>query len=804
MRPGTRISYSLRAPHSGPGRAKRGRRYWRPAKGFRGDITGRSPLAGSSVLRFGSRVLGFAGTILLAGASIALAQGVPQLGAGRLSGEEVPQIDGRVEEAVWSLVEPFSAFLQQEPNEGQPATERTEVRFLIGRGSLYIAVVCYDSAPGEIVVSESRRDAGLADTDSIEILLDTFNDGQNAFVFGTNPFGIELDGQVMGEGQTSSGGFITSGIGGSQRGQVRGFNANWDADWTVRAGITERGWEAEFAIPLRTLRYNPGAERTWGVNVMRNIRRKNEQVFLSPVPRGSSLYRVSSAGKLIGLALPTRRDLRFIPYVAGALNDDKTLRTGRVDRSGRLGLDVKWGVRADLTLDATVNTDFGQVEADEEQVNLTRFALFFPEKRPFFLENAQLFQVGQPQAVDLFFSRRIGLDPSGQPIDIIGGARLSGKLGGGYNVGLLNLQTDEALDHRTGRALAPFTNFTVMRLQREAGRSNFGGIFVNRQGVGGLAPEDDFNRAYAVDAAWQTTTNGRLFAFLARTDSPARKGGSDYAGRAYYNYAGPVWTSALGYSQVGERFNPEVGFLQRKAYRRVESRYVFSYQPKRWPSIRRLLSSLNYNAYLDLQNRLESTYGHWHVFEVQPLRGGRITYTMDFGQDRPKRPFTVYQDVAGRRVIIPEGEYVSWTGGIEYISDPSAPVNVALQTKNGRYYDGDHLGWEFALGARLGARLISSAGWNRDDIRLPFGSFKNDLVPLNVSYSFTSLASLQGLIQYNRQSSTISSNIRLALLDRSGTGLFAVYNERRDTADITSDALLGRSFIVKYTRLVDF
>jgi hypothetical protein len=748
---------------------------------------------------------------LFAVISVAAAQGVPQLTVGHLTGEDAPQIDGRVDDSVWSAAPPFTAFVQQEPNEGQPATERTEVRFLIGRGNLYIAVICYDAAPGEIVVSESRRDAGLADTDSIEILLDTFNDGQNAFVFGTNPFGIELDGQVMGEGQTAAGGFIQSGVGGSQRGAFRGFNANWDADWTVRAQMTDRGWEAEFAIPLRTLRYNPGSERTWGVNVMRNIRRKNEQVFLSVVPRGYSLYRVSSAGKLNGLTLPVRRDLRFIPYVAGSVNDDKTLRTGSVDRSGRLGLDMKWGVRADLTLDATVNTDFAQVEADEEQVNLTRFALFFPEKRPFFLENAQLFQVGQPQAIDLFFSRRIGFASSGQgaaqsgqPIDILGGARLSGNLGGGYKIGLLNLQTDEAADARTGTALAASNNFTVVRLQREIGRSNFGGILVNRQGAGRLAPADDFNRAYAIDAAWQATSNSRVFAFLARTDSPEVKGGSDYAGRIYYNYAGPVWSSAVGYSQVGERFNPEVGFLQRKAYRRIESRYGWSYQPKQWPSIRRLVSSLNYNVYLDLANRLESTYGHMHAFEIQPLSGGRITAAIDFSLDRPLRPFTAYQDVLGRRVIVPPGEYASWTGGIEYISDPSAPLNVSVQTKNGRYYDGDHFGWEFLLGARVGARLLSSWGWNRDEIKLPYGSFKNDLIPLNVGYSFTSLASLQGLIQYNRQTSTISSNIRLALLNRSGTGLFAVYNDRRDTNLLTSEELLGRSFIVKYTRLVDF
>ena len=370
---------------------------------------------------------------MLALATSVAAQDVPQLTVGRLANGEGPVIDGRVEEVEWARAQPYSAFVQQEPDEGPPATERTEIRFLIDERNLYIAIICYDSTPGEIVVSESRRDASLTDTDSIEILLDTFNDGQNAFVFGTNPFGIELDGQVMGEGQTSGGGFIASGVGGSQSGQVRGFNANWDADWMVRAGTTERGWEAEFAIPFKTLRYNAGADRTWGINVMRNIRRKNEQVFLAPVPRGYSLYRVSSGGKLNGLSLPTRRDFRLIPYVAGSVNDDRTLLNSRADRTGRIGVDAKWGVRADLTLDATINTDFAQVEADEEQVNLTRFALFFPEKRAFFLENAQLFQVGQPQAVDLFFSRRIGLDPSGQPIDIIGGARLSGKLGGGNN-----------------------------------------------------------------------------------------------------------------------------------------------------------------------------------------------------------------------------------------------------------------------------------------------------------------------------------------------------------------------------------
>ena len=713
---------------------------------------------------------------------------VPRITVGRTAEGERPIIDGRVDDGVWVAAQPFSDFIQQEPNEGEPATERTVVRFLLDGENLYIAVVCFDSEPGQIVVSESRRDADLGDTDSIRILLDTFNDGQNAFVFGTNPFGIEYDGQVMAEGQAGRG--------------EQGFNVNWDADWVVGTQITERGWEAEFAIPLRTLRYNPGQERTWGVNTVRNIRRKNEQVFLSRVPRGYDLNRVSVAGKLEGLDLPARRDLTLLPYVSGSVVDDRILRPDNARRSGDVGLDLKWGVRADLTLDLTLNTDFAQVEADEQQVNLTRFPLFFPEKRPFFLENAQLFQVGQARTVDLFFSRRIGLSPSGEPLPIRAGARLSGKLGG-YNVGLLNMQTAEKIDERTGQAL-PANNFTVLRIQREFGRSNFGAIYVGREAVGDHASEDPYNRAYAVDLGWQATTNGRLSAFFARTDSPPSKGASDYAGRAAYSYTNELWSATGAYAQVGDRFNPEVGFLRRRGYRPLEGRFNLSYPPERWPWIRRIQPHANFSAYFNLDDELESSQGHWHFFDIRTQTGARFGYLFETQQDRPKRPFTVYEDVTGQSVAIPPGHY-AWTRGVfEGNTNLSAPLSVSVRHRIGSFYDGDYHGWELTVRMRAGARLISEIGWDRDDVTLPGGKFINDLVPIRVSYAFTSLASLQGLIQYNRQTSTISSNVRLALLTRSSTGLFIVYNDRRETSSLTPDGLLGRSFTVKYTRLFDF
>jgi hypothetical protein len=726
----------------------------------------------------------------------------PSVAVGTVKEGAEPAIDGKVDDEAWNTAVPYSGFTQQEPNEGEPASEQTEIRFLADRKNLYISVIAFDREPDRIIVTQSRRDADLNDTDSVQILLDTFNDGQNAFVFGTNPFAIEHDGQVMNEGQTS-GQQGRAGAGGSQGGQVSGYNTNWDADWTVHAGITSRGWEAEFSIPLKTLRYKPGQDQTWGVNALRIIRRRNEQAFLAAVPRGYNIHRVSVAGKLTGLDLPSRRQLQLIPFGLSSVVDNKTVQTRQVTRNADIGLDMKWGVTSTVTLDVTVNTDFAQVEADEQQINLTRFPLFFPEKRPFFLENAQTFQFGQPQSVDLFFSRRIGIGSNGAPIPIMGGARLSGKLNG-YNVGVLNMQTESEVDERTNAVLAPTNNFSVFRVVRELGRSNIGMMFVNRTASGRYALSDDFNRGYGLDMAWQASTNGKLFAFLARTDSPERKGGSDHAGRLFYSYANPLVQSSFGYSQVGNDFNPEVGFLARRNYRRVEGRAAVTYDPARWDWIRRIAPHTFFNGYWNQDDgELETFDGHWHAFSIEQSNGGRFGYAINTAKDRPRRPFTAYSDVTGRTVVIPPGDY-SWAQGmLELITNQSAPLSMTLRQLTGNYYNGDYVGWQASVMMRAGAKIMTSIGWNRDKVSLPQGRFTNDLIPMKMSYSFTRLASVEGLLQYNSQASTFSSNIRLALLSRSGTGLFVVYNNQQETSDRTPATVLGRSFIVKLSRLFD-
>lgn len=731
------------------------------------------------------------------------AQSPPAFNAGKLAEDATPPvIDGRVNEAVWQTVEPFTNFTQQDPFEGAPASEKTEIRLMLGKGMLYISMVCFDSDPSKIIVSQARRDASLSETDSVVMVLDTFNDNQNAFVFGTNPLGIEYDGQVAREGQSSGISTQGGGGGGTQRGGISAFNPNWDGDWTVKAQVTDRGWEAEMAIPLKTLRYETGTNMTWGFNVLRNIRHKNEQVYMAAIPRGYDIYRVSLAAKVGGLDLPARRDIKLIPYVLGSVNKDFTRTSGEtVDDTFTGGLDVKWGIRPNLTLDATVNTDFAQVEADEEQVNLTRFDLFFPEKRPFFLENASTFQFGQPQSIDYFFTRRIGLSPTGVPIDIIAGTRLSGKVGG-FTVGALDIQTDVAKNAAGTQITGPANNFATLRVQREVGRSSYGAIFVNRQGTGDHAAAEDWNRTYGLDANIQVSPTQRMSMFFGRTDTPGAVG-SDYSGRAFYNFTNNLWQISGGYSQVGENFNPEVGYLPRRGYRRPEFRAFFQPQPKNIEWIRRFAPHVSYNAYYGFDDKLQTQMVHIHPLEIQPKHGGRFGVFVDNNKDNPMVPFVVYNR-DGRRVVIPVGEYSWWQTAFEYLHDPSARVTFTSRYRVGDYYDGDFNSLEFTSDYRITSRMTASLGWTHQDIDLPYGAFVNNLVPIKASYSFTTLASLSALLQYNSQTALFSSNVRLAMLSRSGTGLYVVYNDRKDTTSFTPTETLGRSFVVKYTRLFDF
>ncbi len=432
---------------------------------------------------------------------------------------EAPTLDGDVlGDPAWAQAIPITSFTQEQPNEGAPSSERTEVRVVFTHDTLYIGAVMFDSDPSGIIVSDVLRDASLEDTDSFQMIVDTYRDRQNGFVFGTNPAGIEYDGQVTNEGE-GGGGF---GFGSRQSGgSGSGFNINWDAAWTVRTKTTDQGWSAEFAIPFRTLRYPSSTSQTWGINFQRNIRRKNERAYWAPIPRQFNLYRLSLAGSMTGLQTPALRNFRITPYGLGnALASGVSPVDTEMDYD--FGGDMKYSITPSLTLDATVNTDFAQVEVDDQQVNLDRFTLFFPEKRPFFLENAGFFSVGNPGEVDLFFSRRIGIGDNGQAIPIWGGGRVSGKAGR-FNVGLLNMQTSDYND------TVASTNFSVARVSRDLpNRSSIGAIFTNRQETGEFAADDGYGRTFGLDGKIGIGPTTMISGFLARTETPDVDDG-DYA-----------------------------------------------------------------------------------------------------------------------------------------------------------------------------------------------------------------------------------------------------------------------------------
>ncbi len=299
------------------------------------------------------------------------------------------------------------------------------------------------------------------------------------------------------------------------------------------------------------------------------------------------------------------------------------------------------------------------------------------------------------------------------------------------------------------------------------------------------------------------SSNGKLFGFIARNDAPDTTNKSDYAGRVFYNYANDLWQISGGFSQVGERFSPEVGFVPRRGYRRPEARVFYNLQPKRWPWIRRISPHTSWNAYYGFDGNVQTSNGHWHFFEIQPRKGGRFGSWLDTFQDRPLANFVVF-NANGNRVVIPPALYDWKQWGFEYSSDPSAALSTSNRYRIGSFYNGDYQSIELQANGRVGSKFTASAGWTRQIVDLPYGNFTSDLVPVRVGYSFTTLANLQALVQYNGQSTTLTTNVRLAVLNRGGTGLYVVFNDRHETSTFDPREVLGRSFVVKYTRLINF
>ena len=705
-----------------------------------------------------------------------------------------PEIDGDVlGEAIWDDIVPATGFLQNTPDEGQPASERTEVRIIYTEDTVYFGIVCYVNDPSTIIVSDSRRDSSLNDTDSFQIIIDTYLDKQNGFLFGTNPAGLEYDGQVTNEGQGGGrfgGGVVRRSGSQQQRGSGGGFNVNWDGVWQVSAEISELGWTAEIAIPFRTLRYPSGDVQTWGLNFQRNIRSRNEQSYWAPLPRQFRLHRLSLAGELQGIEVPPQRNLKLTPYVLGeALRRTDDTKTTAL---GDFGADLKYSVTPSMTLDLTYSTDFAQVEVDDQQVNLDRFNLFFPEKRPFFLENAGLFSVGQPGQLEVFFSRRVGIGEGGGQIPIFGGGRLSGKVGSNTNVGFLNIQTQSV--NATG---TPSNNFTVARVRQDfRNRSNIGAMFVNRGATGNLAGERDYNRSYAVDGRWGIGQTGTVSGFAAQTDTPGLKGDT-HAFNMAANYDSERYQLRGGFTEVGPNFNPEVGFYARRGYRRSDASVRTTFRPQNPLGILEWYPhASHYTIWNFVTGQQETQYTHLDN-GIEWRNGYQVSTGVNLTKEGVLEPFEIFPGVT-----VPVDTYDHAEAIMRFNTNQGAPISFTFRATVGGFFGGDRVQMGPEVSMRTGQTFNAQLSWSRNDIDLPGGAFVANLGTVRLNYSFTTRMFLQALVQYNDRADLWSSNIRFAILSDANTGLFIVYNDTQGLGDVRPTGA-GRTLTIKYSQLFD-
>ena len=701
-------------------------------------------------------------------------------------------IDGALNETVYTSVEAIDGFLQQEPHEGQPATQKTEAWLLYDDTFVYVAARCWTTEPDKIVANEMRRDSfAIFQNDNFAVLFDTFHDRRNGFMFYTNPLGGLADSLVTDERDT---------------------NRDWNTVWEVRTKRFEQGWTLEMAIPFRSLRYPAPGPQQWGIQFRRVARGANEFSYLTPMPASftqRAIVHVSQAATLVGVEAPKAAlNLEMKPYALGSVATDLDASVPfRNDPSADVGFDTKYTLKNGLVADATVNTDFAQVEEDEQQVNLTRFSLYFPERREFFLEGAGIFAFGGASVSPrgggnqgppsntpiLFYSRSIGLfqtDDETASVPLLAGGRLTGRTGA-YTVGALNIQ--QRADAAVG---APATNFTVVRLKRDIlKQSSVGVLFTNRsQSVNA----DGANQMLGADASFTFLKNLFINTYLARTRTVGWSG-NDASYRADVQWTGDRYGFEAEHLVVEKHFNPESGFLRREDFRRSLGTFRFSPRPSRSTTIRKYQFETGFDHFTDTSGRLETQEAQAQAgMDLQNGDEWRVEFTNTY--EYLDEPFEIADGV-----ILPVGGYRFDAGEARYTIGPQRRLNGTLSAGAGGFFDGTRAQVGYRGRAEITSRLAIEPGISVNWVDLAEGSFVAKLITARVTYNLSPRKTFMALVQYNSAGSVLGANLRFRWEFKPGSDLFVVYNEGRDTSlGVGRSELSGRSFAIKITRLFRF
>jgi len=690
------------------------------------------------------------------------------------------ELDGRLEEAVYSEVPSAADFIQQFPREGQPATEPTEVWIFFDEHTLYISGYCHETQPDRAVANELRRDHNnIFQGDNITVVFDTFYDRRNGFFFQTNRLGAVRD-QAISEGQ-----------------QLVAWNTAWD----VRSAVTEGGWTFEMAIPFKSLRYRKPGPQIWGINFRRVVKWKNETSLLTAMPSSygnAAVSQMQEAGTLVGLETPgLAKNIEIKPYGLSSLTTNR-LADQPFDNEGdaAFGVDVKYGITSSLTADLTVNTDFAQVEEDLQQVNLTRFSLQFPEKRDFFLEGQGIFAFGDRARVSagsdvpiLFFSRRVGLS-GGQSVPVRIGGRINGKAGP-FDIGLLNIQTG-----RKDSAGAVPTNFSVVRIKRDIlRRSSIGVIATERMETSG---GDRSNFAAGADAVFRFTDEATLTGYFAQT----KTGGvtrEDKSYRGRFDFVADRYGLALEHLLVGRQFNPEIGFLRRRDFRRNYILGRFSPRPSKNKVIRKFSWEGSFDRVTNAASGAIENRTVMGTFDIEFHNSDLAS--LDYTHDYEVLPaaFTISPGV-----VVPAGPYTSDKVKGSYTLGQQRKLSGTATASWGTFYEGHRV--EATYSGRMGfsPRFAVEPGLTLNWVNLPFGDFTAKLASARFIFTPNPRLSVSGLVQVNAAADTLSSSLRLRWEYTPGSEMFLVYSDGYDTSAATPIGLLNRSLAFKITKLLRF
>ncbi len=704
-------------------------------------------------------------------------------------------IDGFLDDPAWQTARFQGQFLQREPEEGAPASEKTEVGFLCDEKNLYIGVKCYDSEPDKIIAREMRRDAIVDDDDYFEMVLDTYHDHRSGYYFITNPHGVKREGVLANEG--------------------RDYNPSWDGVWSCKAKITNEGWFIEIAIPWKTLRFTEQNSSVWGINFARMIRRKNEHVYWQLIPRdfgrGAGIFRLSEAGSLRGIAdAKMGGNLELRPYFLGGMEND--LNTNfTTDHLGDMGLDAKVALTANLALDLTLNTDFAQVEADQEQVNLTRFSLYYPEKREFFLEGAEVFSFGgsggnlwhrEDTDMNLFYSRRLGL-VDGHEARILGGAKMVGKVGK-YQVGVMNIVTDDVTFQEEGETTkVNATNFTIVRFRRDIlQRATIGMMFLNREDL----RSSDFNRSLGFDGHIPLSLYFTLSGYLAATFGPEEANDGqiinmnkqNLVGKLSLDYNSDLWKASASYQDVGARFNPEIGFIRRTDFRLSSASVEYSPRPKQSSVIRQFNFQLEGSYRADHDNRMLDREIE-ASFSINFQNSSRFSIYV-----QRQSEFIDYDWQVREGFLIPQGTYTGYIYSINAESDKSRAIAGEIDIDYGSYYTGRQM--RFGLNGTVTRirRMRMEVDYSHNYVDLPEGSFHTNTLGLRMFYFFSTELYLKAYVQwnddkyYNTGKERIVSDILLRWIYSPACNLYLVYNDSRLVGPGANE-ITNRTLMIKVT-----